>query len=176
MSLTQSRGLTDAGRWTAVATTLVEHLDALENATGQGTTVPPPHSGAIEAARRFFGFVLDGIRVDQKRGSVGSMPLPARPSQAMAAGISNLSIAVKVMRSEKPSVPTDDLGQVEREIKALLDSLEHLQAGKPLSMVKLKELATFLRELQRQGEIGRDAKVNAQEQPPPRASYRSPAL
>ncbi len=173
MSLTQSRGLTDAGRWTAVATTLAEHLDALEKAKEQGATVPPPHSGAIEAARRFFGFVLPGIAVDQKRGSVAPVP-PARPSQAMAAGISNLSIAVKVMRSEKPNASTDDLEQVEREIKSLLGTLEHLQAGKPLSMTERKELALFLRELQRQGEIERDAKVAAQERPP--RAYSSPAL
>src|ERR1017187_5116705 len=64
MSLTQSRGLTDAGRWTAVATPLVEHLDALENAEGHGAPVPPLHSGAIEAARRFFDFVLSGIALD----------------------------------------------------------------------------------------------------------------
>ena len=166
MSLTQSRGLTDAGRWTAVATTLAEHLDALEKAKEQGATVPPPHSGAIEAARRFFGFVLTGIAVDQKRGSVAPVP-PARPSQAMAAGISNLSIAVKVMRSEKPNASTDDLEQVEREIKSLLVTLNHLQAGKePLSIAERKSLAMFLRELQRQGEIERDAKVAAQERPP----------
>jgi hypothetical protein len=167
MSLTQSRGLTDAGRWTAVATTLVEHLDALENADRHGATVPPLHSGAIEAARRFFAFVLSGIALDQKRGSVGSVPSPARPSQAMAAGISNLSIAVKVMRSEKPNASTDNLDQVEREIKSLLVALNHLQEGKePLSIAERKSLAMFLRELQRQGEIERDAKVAAQERPP----------
>lgn len=175
MSLTQSRGLTDAGRWTAVATTLAEHLDALEHAKEHEATVPPPPSGAIEAARRFFGFVLSGIALDQKRGGVGSVPSPARPSQAMAAGISNLSIAVKVIRSEKPNASTDDLQQVEREIKSLLDALEHLQVGKePLSTEERKSLAMFLRELQRQGEIERDAKVAAQERPP--RAYRSLAL
>lgn len=174
MSLTHSRGLTDAGRWTAVATTLVEHLDALENAKEHGATVPPPHSGAIEAARRFFHFVLNGIEVDQKRGSVGSIPLPARPSQAMAAGISNLSIAVKVMRSEKPNASTYDLEQVGREIKSLLGALDHLQARKPLSTSEREELTMFLRELRRQGEIEQDAKVAAQERPP--RAYRSLAL
>ena len=169
MSHTQSRGLTDAGRWTAVATTLAEHLNALEHAKEQGATVPPPPSGAIEAARRFFGFVLKGIELDQKRSGISS-GVP-RPSQAMAAGISNLSIAVKVIRSEKPNASADDLEQVEREIKSLLDTLEHLRAGnESIPIGECRSLATFLRELQRQGEIERDATVASQERP---RAYRS---
>src|SRR5450755_273067 len=123
MSLTQSRGLTDAGRWTAVATALVDHLDSLENAQQRGATVPPPPAGAIEAARRFFDFVLNGIALDQKRSGVSSSASGPRPSQATAAGISNLSIAVKVIRSEKHNASADDLEQVGREIRFLLNSL-----------------------------------------------------
>jgi hypothetical protein len=166
MSLTQSRGLTDAGRWTAVATALVDHLDSLENAQQRGATVPPPPAGAIEAARRFFDFVLNGIALDQKRSGVSSSASGPRPSQATAAGISNLSIAVKVIRSEKHNASADDLEQVGREIRFLLNSLEHLQARTgPLPMTEVKPLAAFLRELRRQGEIERDAAVASQERP-----------
>jgi hypothetical protein len=165
MSLTQSRGLTDAGRWTAVATTLADHLDALENLNA--ASVPPPPTGAIEAALRFFNFVLTGIALDQKRVSVTSnIASTAHRSQTTAAGISNLSIAVKVIRSEKPGTAANDLDQVEREIKSLRNSLEHLKArNEPLPPTKRRSLARFLRELQRQGEIERDAAVAAQERP-----------
>jgi hypothetical protein len=89
-----------------------------------------------------------------------------RPSQAAAAGISNLSIAVKVIRSEKSKSKTADLTIVERKIKSLLDSLDHLESHKvPLSATKRRSLALFLRELQRQGEIERDAAIALQEGP-----------
>ena len=170
MSLTQSRGLTDAGRWTAVATTLADHLDALEEANGR--IVPPPPTGAIEAALRFFNFVLTGIALDQKRSGAASniASIPSR-SQSAAAGISNLSIAVKVIRSEKPDTSGSDLEQVEQEIKTLRNSVEHLKArAESLPSTERRSLARFLRELQRQGEIERDAAVAAQERP---RAYRS---
>jgi hypothetical protein len=167
MSLTHSRGLTAAGRWTAVAATLADHLDALESANG--ANVAPPPLGAIEAARRFFNFVLTGIDLDLKRSSVSN--IASAPGQTTAAGISNLSIAVKVIRSEKPNATPNDLEQVEREIRSLLNSLNQLDArNKPLPATERKALATFLRELQRQGEIERDAAVAAQERP---IAYRS---
>lgn len=167
MSLTQSRGLAAAGRWTAVAATLVGHLEALENTNGGN--VPPPPLGAVEAARRFFTFVLTGIDLDLKRSSVSN--LTATPGQTTAAGISNLSIAVKVLRSEKPNAAPNDLEQVEREIRSLLNSLEQLESpNKPLPATERNALAKFLRELQHQGEIERDAAVAAQERP---VSYRT---
>jgi len=94
MSFTQSRGLTDAGRWTTIAITLSEHLDALEQAKEHSSAVPPPPIGAIEGARRFFDFVLAGIALDQNRTRASSVAVPYQ-SQATAAGISNLSIAVQ---------------------------------------------------------------------------------
>ena len=45
MSLTVSRGLSDAGRWTAVATTVVEHLEAVEQATKRHRQPPPAPVG-----------------------------------------------------------------------------------------------------------------------------------
>lgn len=165
MSLTQSRGLADAGRWTAAATTLADHLEALGSAKEQSGSVPALPNGAIQAARRFFTFALNGIELDQNRGSMNLAATP-RPSQAAAAGISNLSIAVKVIRSEKAKSKTADLMIVERKIKSLLDSLDHLQSRKePLSATKRRSLALFLRELQRQGEIERDAAIALQEGP-----------
>ena len=161
-SLTQSRGLAAAGRWTAVATALADHLEALEGANG--AKVPPPPLGAIEAARRFFNFVLTGIDLDLKRSSVSN--LASTPGQTTAAGISNLSIAVKVIRSERPNAAHNDLEQVEREIRSLLNSLNELDArNKPLPTRERRALAKFFRELQRQGEIERDAAVAAQERP-----------
>src|SRR5688572_12268707 len=110
MSLTVSRGLSDAGRWTAVATTVVEHLEAVEQATKRHRQPPPAPVGAIDAALRFFRYVLDGIALDQRRpqtkGSGGTAP--SRPSPAMA-GISNLSVAVNVMRSARGPSSADDL-------------------------------------------------------------------
>lgn len=168
MSLTQSRGLNDVGQWTAVATTLAEHIDALQRAGKRSDKVSPPPAGAIEAARRFFQFVLNGIALDQKRDS--SVPSVPHRAQASAAGISNLSIAVRVIRSEEPNAPSDDLALVQREIQSLLDTLEHLKT-RPAN--ELKSLSKFLRELQRQGEIERDAAIAYQEGP---RTYRNPLL
>jgi hypothetical protein len=166
MSLTQSRGLTNAGRWTAVAATLADHLEALEAVKQRGGEVPPPPpKGAIEAARRFFQFVLAGIDLDQRRSDPNAVTAP-RPYQATAAGISNLSIAVKVIKSENRNEPVADLTGVEREIKALLDSLVRMQSSaSPPTEAELKSLAWFLRELQRQGEIEQDASIAFQEGP-----------
>lgn len=174
MSFTQSRGLTDAGRWTTVATILAEHLDELESAKKHGATPPPPPGRAIEAARHFFSFVLSGIELDKRRGSGASAVAVSRPSHAMvAAGISNLSIAIKVIKSEKPNTSIEDLGQLEREIKSLRDTLERLRADQmSLPMTKFKSLAKFLRELQRQGEVEQDAAVAFQEQPTARQLAR----
>lgn len=170
MSLTQSRGMTDAGRWTAVATTLAEHLEAYKNAREHGEPLPSPPVGAIERARRFFLLVLNGIDFDHKKTQPGTpsslTPGSRRPSQAMAAGISNLSIAVKVMRSTKVNASTDDLGEIERQIKSLLSTLERLEMSKEgVSVADCDSLANFVQELQRQGEIERDATVAAQERP-----------
>lgn len=178
MSFTRSRGLTDAGRWTAVATTLAEHLEALKHAEELGSEFPPPPTGAIERARSFFGLVLDGIAFDKNRAQVGSIFSPTagrrRPSQAMAAGISNLSIAVKVIGSGKTSGSASDLSEVEHRIKSLLQTLDRLQQGtRPLPSTECQSLADFLRELQRQGEIERDATIATQERP---RSYSSPIL
>ena len=116
MSLTQSRGLTNAGRWTAVAATLADHLEALEAAKKRGSKMPPPPpNGAVEAAHRFFTFVLTGIEHDQKRGGPSATATP-HAYQATAAGISNLSIAVKVIQEE----PGSKL-QICRVLKTRLD-------------------------------------------------------
>jgi hypothetical protein len=173
MSLTQSRGLTDAGRWTAVAATLADHLDALENARGRGGSVPPPPQGAIEAARRFFNFALAGIELDQERRG-RSVARLSRRTEAAAAGISNLSIAVKVIRPEKPATSPAELVEVEHRIKDLLNSLRYLRSrGRSLSPTQRKSLALFFRDLQRQGEMESDAALAFQEGP---RAYRTPVL
>lgn len=169
MSLTVSRGFTDAGRWTAVATTVAEHLDAMRQATKRRTEVPPPPKGAIEAARRFFRYVLEGIQLDQRLSNpVGDASLSesVRPSPSMA-GFSNLSIAVNVIHSAKGADSTNDLGALERQIKSLLSTLDRLQEepSEPLPRRDVNSLITFLRELQRQGEIERDASIASHERP-----------
>jgi len=177
MSLTVSRGLTDAGRWAAVATAVAEHLDALERAAKRHLAPPPPPVGAIAAALRFFHYVLEGIALDQKppnrkSASVSSSGKGA-PRPAAMAGISNLSIAVSVMRSAQGPASTDDLGEIEQQITSLLRTLELLQENRLdlLGQRELSSLAKFLRELQRQGEIERDAIVASQERP---RAYRGP--
>jgi hypothetical protein len=168
MSLTVSRGLTDAGRWTAVATTVAEHLDAVKEAAKSRRAMPPPPKGAIEAARRFFRYVLDGIELDQAASSrpvTGASLSEARSIPSMA-GFSNLSIAVNVMRSAEAGY-RDDLGQLRERIAALLETLERLQE-RPRDIVPdsdLNLLKRFFCELQRQGEIERDATLASQELP-----------
>lgn len=169
MSLTVSRGFTDAGRWTAVATTVAEHLDAVRKAARRQTEAPPPPKGAIEAARRFFRYVLEGIQLDQRPSPpVGDASLSesTRPSPSMA-GFSNLSIAVNVMHSAKGANSVNDLGTLEKQIKSLLSTLDRLQEDPsgPLPKKEFNSLSTFLRELQRQGEIERDASVAVYERP-----------
>jgi hypothetical protein len=173
MSLTVSRGLSDAGRWTAVATSVVEHLEALDRAAKSRREAPRPPVGAMDAARRFFRYVLEGIALDQKRAhgrrSAGSASVATgstRPSPAMA-GISNLSVAVNVMRSAQGPSSADDLAKFERQISAWLQTLERLQAEEVPAVPRKDRisLATFLRELQRQGEIERDAALASQERP-----------
>lgn len=183
MSLTVSRGLTDAGRWTAVATTLAEYLDALDRAAKHKLESPPPPRGAIAAATQFFRFVLEGIELDQKpsqrRRPASANPRKngtshvshtgdngaSRPSPAMA-GISNLSIAVSVMRSPKGAAQAEDLEEIQTRINTLLRTVEHLEDRPPsLSQKNRRSLAKFLRELQRQGEIERDAAFASEERP-----------
>jgi len=163
MSLTVSRGLTDAGRWTAVATTVAEHLEAMAKAAKRRMAVQLPPKGALEAARRFFQYVLEGIELDQgsPRAKVGGSSSPSM------AGFSNLSIAVNVMRSAKGTNPVEDLDALKRQISALLETLDRLQKEpfEALSANDVQSLITFLRELQRQGEIERDATFAAQEHP-----------
>jgi hypothetical protein len=169
MSLTVSRGFTDAGRWTAVATTVAEHLDAMRQAKRRHKEAPPPPKGAIEAARRFFRYVLEGIHSDQRissRAGEVSLSEAGRPSPSMA-GFSNLSIAVNVMHSAKGTGATNDLGALENQITSLLNALDRLQE-KPSEALPHNDfnlLSTFLRELQRQGEIERDASVASHERP-----------
>jgi len=86
------------------------------------------------------------------------------------AGFSNLAIAVNVMRSAKGPDSANDLGTLEKQITSLLQTLDHLQAkpSEKLPENDLTLLSTFLRELQRQGEIERDAAVASHERPRPR--------
>lgn len=173
MSLTVSRGLTDAGRWAAVATTVAEHLDVVRQSAKRRVAAPPPPKGAIEAARRFFRYVLEGIALDQEslsRAMPGVSFSGTRPSPSMA-GFSNLSIAVNVMRSAKGTGSADDLGTLEKQITSLLQTLDRLQERTSEAPPEndLSLLSTFLRELQRQGEIERDATVATQEHPRPPA-------
>lgn len=169
MSLTQSRGLTDAGRWTAVATALAEHLDSVERAIQHDAPPPAPPRGAIEAARRFFRFVLSGIALDKRRSTVteGSLLSTTPGSQAISAGISNLSIAVKVIGSNKP----DDLQVIEQTVKSYLGTVDRLEEKQMSATAQEREaLSRFFRALQRQGEIERDATIASQEGP---RSYRA---
>ena len=169
MSLTVSRGFTDAGRWTAMATTVAEHLDAVRRAARRRAEAPSPPRGAIEAARRFFRYVLEGIQLDQRLSPLvgdASLSESVRPSPSMA-GFSNLSIAVNVMHSARGADSTNDLGTLEKQIKSLLNTLDRLQEepSEPLPKKDFSSLSTFLRELQRQGEIERDASIAFNERP-----------
>jgi hypothetical protein len=167
MSFTVSRGLADAGRWAAVATAVVEHLEATERATKRHVASPAPPIGAIEAARRFFSYVLEGIALDQKSTRGRRTPVQSagsHPSPSMA-GFSNLSIAVNVMRTAHGAASAD-LGKLEAEIRSLLQTLDRLSTGRQIpSKRDRNSLARFLSELRRQGEIERDAAVASQERP-----------
>jgi hypothetical protein len=85
------------------------------------------------------------------------------------AGFSNLSIAVTVMSSPKVAGSADDLQMLEEQIASLLHTLDHLQQkpSESLPDKDLNMLSRFLRELQRQGEIDRDATFSSEERPRP---------
>lgn len=136
MSLTVSRGLTDAGRWTTMATMVVEHLNDIEYAVRVHREPPPPPLGAYAAAKQFFTLVLNGIARDQHKSrggraaSVGSNDGTA--SAPTMAGISNLSIAVNVLSSaggKRRAHPNqEDLEQLQKQIVSLCKTLDEISA------------------------------------------------
>ena len=174
MSLTVSRGLTDAGRWTAVATAVAEYLDEFDAAVTKRTQLPSPPGGAIRAAERFFELGLRGIAVDEaprrRKGRNGHSPERDVPPPPTMAGISNLTIARRVMQSSRLHADVsgpDDSAEMRRQITSLLTTLKSL-AGEPRPTVARRDrlrVAKFFHELRRHGEAERDAALAAQERP-----------
>jgi hypothetical protein len=166
MSLTASRGMMDAGRWTTVATTVAEHLGAVEDAIKSHHSLPPAPVGALDAAEQFFGYVL--LALDQSPNTPGATPQDiGRSSTPTMAGISSLSIAVTVMRRAQGDVSSVNLQKVREQVNAFtrtLKALKEHQADK-VRTVELSELMDFFNALGRAGRIERAATIAMHERP-----------
>ena len=165
MSLTVSRGLTDARRWTGVAASVAEFIAA----SLKESTVPRPPSGALNAARQFFQYVIDGIAIDQKQ----SPPSEAFPPMA---GISNLSIAYEVLTSlPDPDEQPADLEKLQQTVENHLCTLDKILAQVRSSETaittldvdtdQMRQLLEFLTELMNQGLNEEEATIANEEHP-----------
>ena len=166
MSLTVSRGMMDAGRWTTVATTVVEHLGAVEEALEGHDALPPVPVGALDAAEQFFKYVLLAIEQRPSVSGPASQRIGSSPTPTMA-GISNLSIAVTVMRNSQGSTSTPNLQNVGEKVRAFTRTLRAVRERQPdrVQRFELDELMKFFNELRRAGRIDRAATIAMHERP-----------
>jgi len=161
MSLTVSRGFSDARRWTGVAASVAEFLDA----SLRQVKITRPPRGSLKAAKQFFRYVLEGIEMDRDGQAVKETP--------PMAGISSLSIACEVLSSlpEDHAQPAD-LDNVKKTIESHLHTIEEviskLDTQENLSEVdaqRRQQLLSFLTELMRQGLAEEEAAIVDEEHP-----------
>src|ERR1700722_14015071 len=86
MSQTESLGIADAARWTAVAASMSEYLGSW---IGESHAPPPVPRGIFAGAHRFLDQALEGIALDRRQRFKPEIPIMA--------GLSNLSIAMVVL-------------------------------------------------------------------------------
>jgi hypothetical protein len=154
----------DAGRWTTVATTVAEHIEAVEHAIDRHRSVPPAPPGALDAAEQFFEYVL--LALDQRPDISASASQQIGPSSAPTmAGISSLSIAVTVMRQAQGDV--SNLKKVRERVDAFTRTLRALKEHQTdkVEKAELSELMEFFKQLGRAGRIDRAATIAMHERP-----------
>jgi hypothetical protein len=83
------------------------------------------------------------------------------------AGISNLSIAVQVIRAAPGLKTSGSIGEIDGRIRAFRETLISIgqESGKVPPSKDRRPLLKFFKELQRQAEIERDAAIGVQERP-----------
>jgi len=153
MSLTVSPGLVKARQWTAVAARLVEYLEAISKKK-RPREAP---KGSVYAAMKFFEDVGHAIEAP---------PLGGKPPAMV--GISNLSIAVEVLTvSGDPTSET--IASTAKTYQDLLKAI--LDDRMPEDSATLRELISFFRALEDNGNTEREAAIALGEQ-----SLREPEL
>ncbi|MBX7134335.1 MAG: hypothetical protein K1X67_16805 [Fimbriimonadaceae bacterium] len=168
MSLTASRGMMDAGRWTTVATAVAEHLAEVEDAIEAQRALPSAPVGALDAAQQFFNYVLGALDQGSTQGAGGVTPARVSPSPTPTmAGISNLSIAVTVMRSAHGLASPANLQKVREQVDSFSSILSALQEHRSerLEKQELTKLHEFFKELGKAGRIDRAATIATHERP-----------
>jgi hypothetical protein len=157
--------MTDAGRWTTVATTVAEHLNAVEDALEGHHPPPPAPVGALDAAEQFFTFVL--LALDRPNAPGAASQHIGRSSTPAMAGISSLSIAVTVMRKAQGDVSTPNLQRVREQVNAFSRTLKALKERQTdeVNRSDLSDLIDFFKELGRAGRIDRAATIAMHERP-----------
>lgn len=167
MSLTASRGLMDAGRWTTVAMTVAEHIRAIQDARSEHNAPPSAPAGALNAAGQFLGYALAALDRSGTQGVQGSVSRAIATGAPTMAGISSLSIAVNVIRSAQGAASIENLDKVRQEIDALSKSLALLESPslETIDSVELDRLREFFKELGRAGRVDRAAAIASNERP-----------
>ena len=154
MSYTVSRGLVDASHWTGMASSVAGYLEKWLTADEEQSPLP---NGQFAAAERFFAYVLQGTALDRHER--------LNPDTPTMAGISNLTIAVKVLAALPWNGHTTH-EQVEMTVQSYRECLAAIRAGDlkdSIDTPTVDKLKGFLRELQRQGNLARHAAFAAGE-------------
>jgi len=166
MSMTASRGLMDAGRWTTVAVTVAEHVSAVQAARKAHQNLPSAPAGALNAAGQFLKNALKALDRTTMLESHGTVRDFTGGAPTMV-GISSLSIAVNVIRSAQGVESAGNVDAIRGHIDALSRSLDQLETPSAGSIEpgELQRLGDFFRELGRTGRVYRAASLASNERP-----------
>lgn len=153
MSQTESLGGADASRWVAVAASLVEYLQSWVEAP------EPPEipRGIFAGARRFLNQVLEGVALDRHERIQPQIPIMV--------GITNLTIALGILRRLTPPLGSKEAEAKVRLYLACLQAIEDRKDRSPALMEQARALKDFFRELQDEGNRARHAAFARAESP-----------